>query len=263
MQPLLIAKFPRTHQIRRAAFRGQFVPRISGAIWANRFFGLFPLLFLLTSCAFLPGKPQGSNQLAIQQTPKARLTYVAIGASDTFGTGTDDPQNESWPADLALKLGSGVRFINLGIPGIHAREALQVELPVAIDARPDLVTVWLAVNDLADHVPTDSYARDLDTLLGYLQKALPHARIAVANVPDLTLLPRFRSANISALRSQITAYNTAIATVVARHHTILVDLYSRWSELANHPEYISNDGFHPNALGYTRIAQIFSMVLSS
>ena len=201
--------------------------------------------------------------MAVQQTPKARLTYVAIGASDTFGTGTDDPQSESWPADLALKLGRGVRFVNLGIPGIHAHEALQVELPVAIDARPDLVTVWLAVNDLADHVPADSYAHDLDTLLSRLHEALPHARIAVANVPDLTLLPHFRSTNVSALRSQITAYNTTIAATVTRHHVILVDLYSLWHELANHPEYISNDGFHPNALGYSRIAQIFYTVLSS
>jgi lysophospholipase L1-like esterase len=199
--------------------------------------------------------------LSVQQTPKARLTYVAIGASDTFGTGTDDPPTQSWPSDLANKLGNGVHLVNLGIPGIHVHEALNVELPVALDSHPDLITVWLAVNDLADQVPLDSYSHDLDLLLSRLQSAAPHTQIVVANVPDLTLLPRFRSTNAQELQTTIVAYNTTIATIVQRHHVLLVDLYQQWRELASHPEYVSSDGFHPNALGYTRVAEIFYQVL--
>ena len=163
--------------------------------------------------------------------------------------------------DLAGKLGNGVRLINLGIPGIDAHDALNVELPVALDAHPDLVTVWLAVNDLADNVPLTSYAQDLDTLLTRLQSAQPHTRIVVANVPDIALLPRFQSSDQHQLHDRINAFNGVIADTVQRHHVVLVDLYQQWRELANHPEYISNDGFHPNALGYTRIAEIFYQVL--
>ncbi len=86
-----------------------------------------------------------------------RLTYVAIGASDTFGIGADDPQTENWPTDLAAKLGNGVQLINLGVPGITAHQAIKIELPVALDAHPDLVTIWLAVNDIIDNVPVASY----------------------------------------------------------------------------------------------------------
>jgi len=199
--------------------------------------------------------------LHIQQEPKARLTYVAVGASDTYGTGTDDPQSESWPSDLTRSLGKSVRLINLGIPGVHADEAFNIELPVAVDAHPDVVTVWLAVNDLVDNVPPDIYSRNLDLLLTRLQAGAPHARIAVANVPDISLLPRFRSNNQQALRGRISTYNTFISDIVARHHMILVDLYQSWQELASHPEYISSDGFHPNAIGYTRVAEIFYQVL--
>ena len=53
------------------------------------------------------------------------------------------------------------------------------------------------------------------------------------------------------------SYNTAIATVVAQHHVILVDLYQQWTELRHHPEYISGDGLHPSTLGYTQIAELF------
>ncbi|HLQ28083.1 MAG TPA: SGNH/GDSL hydrolase family protein [Ktedonobacteraceae bacterium] len=205
----------------------------------------------------------GSRQVVVQQAPRARLTYVAIGASDTFGIGADDPQTQNWPADLSAKFGSGVRLVNLGIPGVLLHQALNVEVPVALDAHPDLVTVWLAVNDLANNVPLDSYSHDLDLLVSRIQAAAPRARIAIANVPDLTLLPYFSSSDPQTLFTQIQAYNTSIATIVKRHHVILVDLYSQWSELRNHPEYISDDGLHPSTFGYTQIAELFYKTLQS
>lgn len=220
-------------------------------------------LTLLTACTALPSVHVTTSHLVVQSAPKSSFTYVAIGASDTFGIGTDDPQTESWPADLADKLGSGVRFINLGIPAVDAHQALHVEVPIAIDSSPNLITVWLAVNDLADNVPLDSYTHDLNQVLGQLRAEAPRARIAVANVPDLTLLPHFQSYDPQALRTQIAAYNARIATLVTRYHALLVDLYVRWNDLAAHPEYISDDGFHPNALGYTRLAEIFYQVLQS
>jgi len=216
----------------------------------------------LVSCDASSSGGIGAHQLVVQQAPKARLTYVAIGASDTFGIGAEDPQTENWPTNLAAALGSGVHLVNLGIPGISLHQALNVEVPVALDAHPNLVTVWLAVNDLANNVPLGSYSHDLDLLLSRIQAGAPHARIAVANVPDLTLLPYFSADDPQMLYTQIQAYNTAIASIVKRHHAILVDLYRQWPELRNHPEYISNDGLHPSTLGYTQIALLFYQALS-
>jgi lysophospholipase L1-like esterase len=218
------------------------------------------LLFCCVACDLFPIAQQ-STPAAVLQQPSSKLTYVAIGASDTYGIGADDPETQNWPADLSTLLGGNVRLINLGVPNIDVHSALGVELPIALDAHPALVTVWLAVNDLADNVPVASYAHDLDLLLTRLRAALPHARIAVANVPDLTLLPHFKSYNMQTLRTQILAYNTVIASSVARHSALLVNLYQ--SDLAQHPEYISNDGFHPNTIGYTQIAQLFYHVLKT
>src|SRR5947209_13639130 len=72
-----------------------------------------------------------------------RFVYVAIGASDSYGVGTNDPATESWPAVLARYLPPGTHFVNLGVPGILLHRAVEVELPVALDAHPTLVTVWL------------------------------------------------------------------------------------------------------------------------
>ncbi len=220
-------------------------------------------MFCVTGCGSLLGQTTTTtpNNSKVQQATKARLTYVAIGASDTFGTGTDDPQTQSWPSDLTTKLGDNVHLINLGIPGVHADSALNVEVPIALDSHPDIVTLWLAVNDLADGVSLNDYTHSLDSILTRLQSLTPHTRILVANVPDITLLPRFQTQNAQALHTRITAYNMVIASLVQKHSALLVDLYARWQDLANHPDYISNDGFHPNAFGYAAIANIFFKVL--
>lgn len=228
------------------------------ALW----FGL--LILILCSCA-LPSNTQGSvNDTTSRQQTSNQLTYVAIGASDTFGFGTARPYTQNWASDLASRLGSRYHLVNLGIPGIQAHEALRLELPVALDAHPDLVTIWLAVNDIIDKVPVSNYAQDLDTLLGRLQSGAPQARIAVANVPNIVLLPYFyRHAGFNAqlLQDQMLAYNTVIASIVNRHHAILIDLARYSDELAQHPEYVSSDGLHPTVAGYQHLADLFYQAL--
>src|SRR4051794_17555751 len=71
------------------------------------------------------------------------LTYVAIGASDTVGVGAASPETDSWPAVLWTRLPPGSQFVNLGVSGSLLHQALDQQLPVAIDMQPDLVTVWL------------------------------------------------------------------------------------------------------------------------
>lgn len=221
------------------------------------------LLLFLASCSSPSNGSSGAGPVVVQQAPKANLLYVAIGASDTFGVGADDPQTQSWPADLAAQMGTGVRLINLGIPGELLHDALTVEVPVALDSHPNVITVWLAVNDIIDNVPLASYSHDLDTLLTRLQAGAPQAKIAIANVPDLTLVPYFSNQDPATLTAKVTAFNTTISSISARHHVILVDLYQHLKELGTHPEYISGDGLHPSTLGYARIAQLFYQALQS
>jgi lysophospholipase L1-like esterase len=232
-----------------------------------RFISLACLLACLSSCSLWSTGASSSTLLNVQQAPNAHLSYVALGASDSWGTGARDPDEQNWPHDLARKLGSQTHLVNVGIPGITLHDALNIELPVALDVHPNLVTIWLAVDDLLADTPIDSYTQDLDSLLTRLQANSPHVQIALANVPDLTLLPRFQTdddpSTLQSLPSQITAYNNAIEAVAQRHHIILVDLYKEWSVIANHPEYISSDGFHPSTEGYAQLAEIFYQTLQA
>ena len=202
-----------------------------------------------------------SNLKQVNQVFNSQITYVAIGASDTFGIGTSDPYTENWPTDLASKLSQKVHLINLGIPGITLHDALNLELPVALDSHPKLVTIWLGVNDIANAVPITSYSHDLDLMLTRLESQAPSAYILIANIPDLTLLPYFASYNQQELHHIIEDYNATIAQEARRHHAILVNLSQQDYNLRDHPEYVSNDGLHPTDLGYSQIAELFYKTL--
>ncbi|MFI5274514.1 MAG: SGNH/GDSL hydrolase family protein [Ktedonobacterales bacterium] len=214
---------------------------------------------LLAGCA---GPSAGSQAAtpAVASHPAA-LTYVAIGASDAFGIGTDDPDRQAWPTDLAADLGPTVHLINLGVPGETAALAINNELPIANDTHPAVITVWLAVNDFADDVPLADYRAQLGQLLTGLRQGAPHARIVVGNIPDLTLVPQFWGDDPVVLRAQVRAWNAAIAADCAAANVTLLDLYSGWPELAQHPEYIAGDGFHPSTQGAQRLAQLFAAAI--
>ena len=199
-----------------------------------------------------------SNAIPAQRT----LTYVAIGASDAFGIGTSDPDRQSWPSVLSTKLGQRVHLVNLGIPGETMGDALKDELPIAVDSHPDIVTVWLGVNDINDHVSLSQYRSELTSLLSTL-RGRTHARVFVANIPDLSELPFFAKMNRATLLTQISEWNTAITSAVKSESAVLVDLTPYGSQLANHPEYLASDGLHPSAIGAQHIAAVFAQTIRS
>jgi acyl-CoA thioesterase I len=188
-------------------------------------------------------------------------TYVAMGASDAVGLGAKDPATEGWVPRFGARLGPDVRVVNLGVSGSTLAQALDEQLGPALDAQPDIVTVWLAVNDLNARVPLERYAADLDVLLGQLEAT--HARVLVGNVPDLGGLAAYRGIDPGPLTAEVDRWNQVIADTAARHGATLVDLYSTWQEVAQHPEYLSADGFHPSSDGYQVLADVFGKAMDA
>jgi len=139
------------------------------------------------------------------------------------------------------------------------------ELPLALSIAPNLVTIWLVANDFVGGVSYGTYIGDLNTLLQQLY-AKTHARVAMANLPDLTRLPAFANRTDTQKAQMLQAiqhWNTGIAQAAAHYGVILVDLFSQGSRLTAHPEYISADGFHPSAAGYVQLAALFWQALES
>ncbi len=191
--------------------------------------------------------------------------YVGLGASDAVGVGAARPDVEGWVPRVHAGLPAGTRLLNLGISGATLADVLRQELPPAVDARPRWVSIWPGVNDLRAGVPLDTFAGQLDTILGRLSTPDDGAEDApvliVLNIPDLRQLPVFRGVDRTELDRTVRGWNQAIAATADRHGAVLVDLYALWPELAGHPEYISGDGFHPSSAGYARVAELVLQAL--
>jgi lysophospholipase L1-like esterase len=196
-------------------------------------------------------------------TPHPGLTYVAIGASDAFGLGTDQPARDNWPAVLTRTLGPSVHLVNLGIPGATVDQANRDELPIALDSHPDIITVFLGVNDLDADISLADVSTGLRALLDQLTRNTS-AHIFVGNLPDLALLPYFAAKdNASTLIAEVQHWNQVIASICKAEGTTLVDLYSGWGQLAEHPEYIAPDGLHPSTKGAVQLADLFATAIEA
>ena len=189
--------------------------------------------------------------------------YVGMGASDAVGLGTRNPSKDGWVPKFGTLINAETT-ISLGRTGSTLAEAMHEQLPKVLQIRPDVVTIWLAVNDfnqqVFDRSLLTSYTADLNEMLFQLRTQLGRdTRILVGNIPDLSKVSIYTSLGIPKflLTVQVKRWNDAIKHAARKHQCELIDLYSHWKELADHPEYVSFDGFHPSADGYDRLAELF------
>ena len=189
--------------------------------------------------------------------------YVAIGASDTVGVGAADPRTGSWPARIAARLPAATDYVNLGVSGSQAAQAAREQAPAAAGLRPQLVTVWLAVNDLNAGVSAVDYAASLRAVVEPLVSKT-QARIFIGNVPDLRPVPAYAGVDQATLLSKIVAYNAAIETLTVAYagRVTVVDLATGSAALVS-TMTVSGDGFHPSDAGYALIADRFLAAIAA
>lgn len=185
------------------------------------------------------------------------LVYVALGASDVVGEGADNPETEAWPIVLHSKLPKGTILRRLGVAGSTAEEAISEQLPAAETAGPDLVTIWLAVNDYRHQVPLEAYRKHLDEIVRRMTAT--HAQVFVANLPDLRGIPELSEGqNPHKLSVIASEWNATIAEVVLANGAHLVDLLEASEGMDEDMDVlISEDRFHPSTLGHVALAEIF------
>lgn len=187
--------------------------------------------------------------------------YVALGDSTATGVGA---AGIGYPELLYRKmkaLGWNAGILNLGQSGSVSGDVADYQLGKAVSVAPDLVTLGVGGNDLWRLVSPDRFKAHLTRIADAL--AQTPAQILVSNLIDLGHAPIAKGAMgvmgipPGAISARVAAMNAVIAELAKRPRFTVVDLHSLGeSELAAHPEFFSDDGFHPSLAGYQRWADL-------
>ena len=223
------------------------------------------VVLVMTACSF--SKPEVLPPPA--DTGPAPV-YVAVGASETTGVGSDQPLRDGWPRVLhRTAMPPGSVMVNMGVPGSTVAQAITEQVETTLAARPNLITVWLNVNDMTRGVSPAEYERQLESLLRRLRRSVS-TRILVANTPPLDRLPAYQAGRLLGLpgpdvvEQLVAEYNSAIARAVQRTGSLLVDLHAvgmAARAAGTEPTLVSRDGFHPSTAGHAAVAEAFAKVL--
>ena len=203
------------------------------------------------------------SMLACAKGPRERkieFVYLAFGASDAVGVGAF-PTTEGYvfliKAELERRM-PGVALLNLGVPG--ARIDLikeQVRLVTQVGTKANLVTLWTGGNDLVHGDDPKTFQEDLRFILQNLRDV--SKVVVIANLPDLTQLPRFRRDPTPLVTlARVRAFNRAIEEEARAAGALLVNLFAQpvRAELV-----FDIDGFHPNDAGHRELARLFLEVI--
>ena len=179
-------------------------------------------------------------------------SWVAIGDSFTEGLsdpGRDDTGYVGWADRLARIMSArepGFRYANLAVRGKMLKEVIDEQVPLAVAARPDLVTICAGGNDLV--VP----GSDVDVLAERFEQAIVDLRAAGCEVllftgPDPKAL-RFERR----VRAKVAIYNGHLRAIAERHGARIVDLWSM--HVLTDERAWSDDRLHFSSDGHRRIA---------
>ena len=178
-------------------------------------------------------------------------SWVAVGDSFTEGLSDVGPDGTyiGWADRLATILADrnpAFRYANLALRGKLLREIVTEQVPIAIAAKPDLVTICGGGNDLI--IP----GRDVDTLAEEYEQVVADLRAAGCEVVIFTGPDPRKQPVVRRIRAKVAIYNGHLHAIADRHGAMLVDLWGM-GPLVDVRSW-SDDRLHFSSEGHRRIA---------
>jgi lysophospholipase L1-like esterase len=185
------------------------------------------------------------------------IHYVAMG--DSTGAGVGSKTHEGYVARIFERIQRehpGSRLTNLCVSGATTSDLVSTQLQRGIDSQPTLATVGIGINDISKGITEEEFARKFEQIISRLKNETG-ANIVVTNIPDISYAPAMPAFYREEVEQRIAAFNARIDDIAKRYDLALVDSFSPTRELLpSHPEFFSNDGFHPSDEGYEYWAKI-------
>lgn len=196
----------------------------------------------------------------IEKNSAQTIRYVAIGDSYSIGEGASP--NESWPAVLTRHLNEkGLQVDLVANPsrtGWTTQQAIDHELPVFVQSKPDVATLQIGVNDWVQGVDEETFRKRFALLLDRMLEVLSRKdRLLVVTIPDFSAAPSgstyARGRDIS---EGLARFNKVIAEEAARRSLRVVDVFMLSKRMLGDSSLVASDGLHPSAKEYAEWEKI-------
>jgi lysophospholipase L1-like esterase len=178
-------------------------------------------------------------------------SFMALGDSFTEGMsdGLPDGSYRGWADRLAEMLADGnpgFSYANVALRGKMLQEIIDEQLPLALAARPDLVTVCAGGNDIVTPgVNIDHVGRQFDDLVRQLVDA--GIDVLLFTGPDIREV-----SVVNRLRGKVALYNAHLHSIAQKYGTRMVDLWAM--ETLKDPRAFWEDRLHFGPEAHRRIA---------
>jgi lysophospholipase L1-like esterase len=170
------------------------------------------------------------------------LRYGVVG--DSYSNGEGVGADRAWPVLLADRLGLDL-VVNPAVSGWTSAQAIEAELPAFERARPEVATLLIGVNDLAQGVTPATFRTRLRRLLrAMVQIVGGPRRVVVVSVPDFSRKPAGASfGDPAALSRTLRRLNATIRAEAKAQQVAFADVFA----VSRRPTDPSPDGLHPSA----------------
>ena len=179
------------------------------------------------------------------------ISYTALG--DSTGVGVGAKEGGGYVARLFERIKREqpqARLTNLCVSGATTADVLREQIRPAISSRPNLVTLGIGINDIGHGLSVETFARNYEEIVKRL-KAETQAVIVVTNIPDISFAPVVPLYARESTRRNVELFNEKVHAIAERYDLVVVDVYTETHRvMPTHPEFFSEDGFHPSAEGY-------------
>lgn len=149
---------------------------------------------------------------------------------------------------------SGSRVSGKGFPAGFSPERIKA---LSVESTPNLILVYLGLNDFGYGVPIQTFANAYHLMLKQMKRQYPKAHICCASLLETTVRdhPEWVFSNGFPSFSPLEWYNQAIAQACATHNVFFADL-RRYAQA-----YETLDGAHPTAEGHKLLARCWLKAL--
>lgn len=212
---------------------------------------LLLLLIYSASCARSDSAQKENKAKMIREEQVAPVVYTALG--DSTGVGVGAKQGGGYVARLFERIKrerASARLTNLCVSGSTSDDVLRGQLRPAINSHPTLITLGIGINDIGHGLTAETFARNYEEIIKRLKEETS-ATLIVTNIPDISFAPVVPTSARDETRRRVNLFNEKIHAIAERYGVLIVDIYTETHNIVpTHPEFFSEDGFHPSDAGY-------------